>query len=136
MYVITYFYVGAKRPQGLGHFWGLPGLLFAVFRVSGSLLDAVGRSQGCCMLFFVFFLYFLYFWRRRRAERRERSERCEAPGLLFLVSFCFLLFSVVFLVIFVYFLLFRLWEGLGASWAPLGAPRAVVCCFSCFFVFL
>ena len=41
--------------EPLGRCWGLPGLLFAVFRRSGSLLDAVGRSQGCCVLFFIFF---------------------------------------------------------------------------------
>ena len=41
--------------EPLGRCWGLPGLLFAVFRGSGSLLDAVGRSQGCCVLFFIFF---------------------------------------------------------------------------------
>ena len=62
---------------------------------SGSLLGAVGRSQGCCMLFFVIFLYFGYFWRRCRAERRERSERCEAPGRLFAVFRYFLLFLVI-----------------------------------------
>ena len=47
--------------EPLGRCWGLPGLLFAVFRGSGSLLDAVGRSQGCCMLFFVFFCIFYIF---------------------------------------------------------------------------
>ena len=40
--------------EPLGRCWELPGLLFAVFRVSE-------RSQDCCMLFFVFFCIFYIF---------------------------------------------------------------------------
>ena len=107
--------------EPLGRCWELPGLLFAVFRVSGSLLDAVGRSQGCCMLFLVFFLHFLYFLRRRRAERRERSERCEAPGLLFAVFRYFLLF------LFIFDCFVIVWAVFKSSALALHASTALIC---------
>ena len=93
---------------------------------SGSLLGAVGRSQGPCMFFGVvccflcvfcaffvvvdcFFIVLIVlcwfglfsavqpiFKSCQRAERRERSERCEAPGLLLVIFRYFLLFLIVF----------------------------------------
>ena len=48
--------------RGLGRVLGGSGEGFGkVLGGSGSLLGAVGRSQGCCMLFFVIFCIFIIF---------------------------------------------------------------------------
>ena len=84
--------------EPLGRCWGLPGLLFAVFRVSGSLLDAVGRSQGCCMLFFVFFCIFYIFCvvvalSDASAASVARPQDCCL--LFFVICCCFWSFLIV-----------------------------------------
>ena len=66
----------------------------------------------------------------QRAERRERSERCEAPGLLLVIFLLFFVVSNCFWLFCDRLGCFRLWEGLGASWVLVGAPRAVVYSFS------
>ena len=77
--------------EALGRCWGLPGLLFAVFRRSGSLLDAVGRSQGCCMLFLVFFCIFYIFCVVVALSDASAASVARPQGccLLFFVIFCF-----------------------------------------------
>ena len=76
--------------EALGRCWGLPGLLFAVFRRSGSLLDAVGRSQGCCMLFLVFFCIFYIFCVVVALSDASAASVARPQGccLLFFVIFC------------------------------------------------
>ena len=67
----------------LGRCWELPGLLFAVFRVSE-------RSQDCCMLFFVFFCIFYIFGVVVALSDASAASVARPQGccLLFFVIFC------------------------------------------------
>ena len=77
--------------EPLGRCWELPGLLFAVFRMSE-------RSQDCCMLFFVFFWIFYIFGVVVALSDASAASVARPQGccLLFFVIFCF---SQLFLIV-------------------------------------